>query len=43
MHRTVINVQTGEITEVPLTEEEQAAYDAAQAQAEIPAEIPPQS
>ena len=30
MHRIVVNVQTGEVTEVPLTPEEQAAYDAAQ-------------
>jgi hypothetical protein len=32
MHRIVVDVQTGEVTEVPLTPEEQAAFDAAQAQ-----------
>lgn len=32
MHKIVVDVQTGEITEVPLTPEEQAAYDAALAQ-----------
>ena len=35
MHRIVIDVQTGEVTEVPLTPEEQAAFDAAQAQQQI--------
>ena len=34
MHRIVVNCQTGEVTEVPLTPEEQAAYDAAQTQPE---------
>jgi hypothetical protein len=29
MHRIVVNLQTGEVTQVPLTAEEQAAYDAA--------------
>jgi hypothetical protein len=29
MHRIVVNIQTGEVTQVPYTEEEQAAYDAA--------------
>ena len=28
-HRTIINVQTGEVTQVEYTAEEQAAYDAA--------------
>lgn len=28
-HRTVVNVQTGEITQVEYTPEEQAAHDAA--------------
>ena len=28
-HRIVVNVQTGEITQVEYTAEEQAAYDAA--------------
>jgi len=32
MHRIVVDVQTGEVTEVPLTPEEQAAFDAAQEQ-----------
>jgi hypothetical protein len=36
MHKIVVNVQTGEVTEVPLTPEEQAAYDAAQQQTEEP-------
>jgi hypothetical protein len=34
MHRIVVDVQTGEVTQVPLTPEEQAAFDAAQAQSE---------
>jgi hypothetical protein len=29
IHRTVVNVQTGEVTQVEYTPEEQAAYDAA--------------
>jgi len=29
MHRTIVNVQTGEVTQVEYTAEEQAAYDAA--------------
>jgi hypothetical protein len=43
-HRIVVNVQTGEVTQVEYTEEEQAVYDAAiaaqqaEAQAEISAE-----
>jgi len=37
MHRIVVNLETGEVTEVPLTPEEQAAYDAAQVQPEEPA------
>lgn len=28
-HRTIVNVQTGEVTQVEYTAEEQAAYDAA--------------
>jgi len=37
-HRIVVNVETGEVTQVEYTQEEQAAYDAAVAaqQAEIP-------
>jgi hypothetical protein len=31
-HRIVVNVETGEITQVEYTPEEQAAYDAAVAQ-----------
>jgi hypothetical protein len=30
MKKIVVNIQTGEVTEVPLTPEEQAAFDAAQ-------------
>ena len=33
MHTLVFDLQTGELTEVPLTPEEQAEYDAAIAQA----------
>jgi hypothetical protein len=48
MHRIVVNLQTGEVTQVEYTAEEQAAYDAAIAQqaleaaqqAETPAETP---
>lgn len=29
MHRIVVDVQTGEVTQVEFTEEEQAAYEAA--------------
>jgi hypothetical protein len=29
MHRIVVNLQTGEVTQVEYTAEEQAAYDAA--------------
>jgi hypothetical protein len=32
MHKIVVDLQTGEVTEVPLTPEEQAEYDAAIAQ-----------
>jgi hypothetical protein len=40
-HRIVVDVQTGEVTQVEYTAEEQAAYDAAIAvQAEAPAETP---
>jgi hypothetical protein len=28
-HRTIVNVQTGEVTQVEYTAQEQAAYDAA--------------
>jgi len=38
MHRIVVNVQTGEVTQVELTAEEIAAIQAAQAPAESPAE-----
>lgn len=40
-HRIVVNVQTGEVTQVEYTPEEQAAYDAAVAaqQAEQPQEV----
>lgn len=38
MHRIVVNVQTGEVTQVEYTAEEQAAYDAAVA--EQPTEQP---
>jgi len=31
-HRIVVNVETGEVTQVEYTAEEQAAYDAAMAQ-----------
>jgi len=34
-HRIVVNVQTGEITQVEYTAEEQAAYDAAIAAAVV--------
>jgi len=39
MYRYVVDVQTGEVTQVPLTPEEQAEFDAAQAQPE-PAPAP---
>lgn len=32
MHRIIVNVQTGEVTQVEYTAEEQAAYEAALAQ-----------
>ena len=32
MHRIVVNVQTGEVTQVEYTAEEQAAYDLAVAE-----------
>ncbi len=38
MHRIVVNLQTGEVTQVPFTAEEQAAYDAAIAQQALEAE-----
>jgi hypothetical protein len=34
MHRIVVNLQTGEVTQVEYTADEQAAYDAAIAQQE---------
>jgi hypothetical protein len=37
MHKTVVDLQTGEVTQVPLTPEEQAAFDAAQPASEEPA------
>jgi hypothetical protein len=40
MHRIVVNVQTGEVTQVELTAEEIAAIEAAQVPAESPAEPP---
>ena len=39
-HRIVVNVETGEVTQVEYTAEEQAAYDAAVA-AQQQAETPP--
>ena len=36
MYRIVVDCQTGEVTQVPLTDEEQAAYDAAQPVEEVP-------
>ncbi len=41
MHRIVVNVQTGEVTQVPLTDEEQAAFDAAQTPSAPAEETPP--
>lgn len=40
MHRIVVNVQTGEVTQVELTAEEIAAIEAAQAPVEPPVEPP---
>ena len=40
MHRIVVNVQTGEVTQVELTAEEIAAIEAAQAPVEAPVEPP---
>ena len=42
-HRTVVNCETGEVTQVEYTPEEQAAYDAAVAaqQTETPSEPAP--
>lgn len=40
MHRIVVNVQTGEVTQVELTAEEIAAIEATQAPVEPPAETP---
>jgi len=41
-HRIVVNVQTGEVTQVEYTAEEQAAYDAAIAAAEAAEEPVPE-
>lgn len=38
MHRIVVDVQTGQVTQVELTAEEIAAIEAAQVPAESPAE-----
>lgn len=35
MHRIVVNVQTGEVTQVEYTAEEQASYDAAIAEQQV--------
>jgi hypothetical protein len=40
MHRIVVDVQTGQVTQVDLTAEEQAAFDAAQAPVEPTVETP---
>jgi hypothetical protein len=37
-HRIVVNLQTGEVTQVPYTAEEQAAHDAAVAQQALESE-----
>jgi len=39
MHRIVVDVQTGQVTQVELTAEEIAAIEAAQVPVETPAEI----
>ena len=39
-HRIVVNVETGEVTQVEYTAEEQAAYDAAVAQQAEPVVTP---
>lgn len=39
MHRIIINVQTGEVTQVEYTAEEQAAYEAALAQQAAEAQL----
>jgi hypothetical protein len=39
-HRTVVNVQTGEVKTIEYTPEEQAAHDAAVAAAEVVVETP---
>lgn len=38
MHRIVVNLQTGEVTQVEYTAEEQATYDAAIAQQALEAQ-----
>ena len=38
MHRIVVDIQTGKVTQVPYTAEEQAAYNAAIAQQALEAE-----
>jgi len=40
MHRIVVDVQTGQVTQVELTAEEIAAIEAAQAPVETPVEAP---
>jgi len=40
MHRIVVDVQTGQVTQVELTAEEIAAIEAAQAPVEAPVETP---
>ena len=40
MHRIVVDVQTGQVTQVELTAEEIAAIEAAQAPVESPVEAP---
>lgn len=39
MHRTIVNVQTGEVTQVEYTAEGQAAYEAALAQQAAEAQL----
>lgn len=39
MHRIIVNVQTGEVTQVEYTAEEQAAYEAALAQQAAEAQL----
>lgn len=39
MHRIIVNCETGEVTQVEYTAEEQAAYDAAVAAQEAAAQV----